>query len=253
MNIQGGDNGVIAHPDDDRSEEIASMGEDVHNGVANSIAYNPEEGNYSDVAAEAMSYEPTEVGVVGTPNQALDFINALVDEGYSGVWVFDEHLRTDGVAAEVGSDLETVFAVAPNPVSSPGEGNLNGRFGGETNEYSTYAYDAMALIALGMHQGGEAQGYESSLNIADIASTTPDVSNEAEIVAGVDGLSEAKTAIDDRNAINYQGASGLVNLSLDHNPLNRMGIYELGDESFSHLDDIPGEEFERSTGGPATG
>jgi len=253
MNSRGGDTAVIAHPDDDPSEEVASMGEDVHDGVANAVAYNPEEENYADAAAEAMSYEPTEVGVVGMPDQALDFVDALVDEGYSGVWVFDEYLRTDEVAAEVSDELESVTAVAPNPEQSPGEGNLDGRFDGETNQYSTYAYDAMAMIAVAMHQGGESEGYEASLNIADIASQTPDASNEVEVAAGVDGLSEAKSAINDRNAVNYRGASGRVNLSIDHNPLDRIGIYELGDGTFSHVSDIPGEEFERSTGGQATG
>jgi ABC-type branched-subunit amino acid transport system substrate-binding protein len=253
MNDQGADEGVFAHPDDDQSEEVATMGEDVHGGVANTVAYPTDESGYDEAVSEIMGYEPTEIGVVGTPEQALGLVDAVREEGYSGVWVFDEHLHDGDAAAELGG-LSDAFAVAPNPLSSPGAGNLEGRFDGETNRYTTYAYDAMALVALAMHQGGEAQGYESALNIADVAATTQGENvTEVEVTAGADGMAEAKSAIDDRNAVNYQGASGLVDLSIDHNPLDRMGIYELADGSYSHVNDIPGEEFERSTGGQATG
>jgi ABC-type branched-subunit amino acid transport system substrate-binding protein len=230
------------------------MAEEVHSGVATLVSYDPEAGNYEEAATETMEEEPTEVGVVGRPDEALEYVTAVAEQGYAGPLVFSDHLMTADFASAVSDAAESGFAVAPNPESSPGAGSLDGRASGDANEFTANAYDATVMVALALHQGGEAKGYEVALNVADISHPTQDTEmEEVEAVPGQNGLQEAKTAINDQKTVNYQGASGRVDLARDHDPLDRVGVYELGDGSFSHIKNIEGDAFEQSIGAPPTG
>ncbi len=174
--------------------------------------------SYDDTISTLLADDPDGVAVVGSPGSTKDVLTRGLNSDYDGEWVLSAGLVPDALP-----NLYTnVYDATVMSQQSNGAQKLAQRLEdiAPLAPYTQHAYDALFLQALAIERAGEA---------------TPEaIANNLQAVSGGRGhtvtvgeFDRARKLLDAGREINYEGASGSVDLNADLEPLSPYLIREV--------------------------
>lgn len=172
---------------------------------------------------------PQVVYVVGYPADGVQLMknfNALLGAhpAYATIqWIFSEGLYDPsfiGPAAAAGVDVSGFLGTAPSayggingPQYNSWVSNYTTKFGRAPSLFTANAYDGVYLIAMAAQMAGDASGASIKANLQKVSAPPGTV-----IYPG--GWAAALAALKAGSDVNYQGASGAVDLNANGDPLS---------------------------------
>ncbi len=103
--------------------------------------------------------------------------------------------------------------------------------------YTQHAYDAMFLLGLAIQQAGKATATAISNNLVSVSGGTGQT-------ISVGGFDRAVTVLDANRAVNYQGASGSVDLNKNLEPIDAYVVERVENGEMSKLELLRASFFE---------
>ena len=201
------------------------------------VPYSSQTTDYTSTLDELFADDPDAVGFVGYPESGTSILQTWSDGGYGGEWVLSEGLNSPDFFSELSEITDGMYVSSPDPEETEGASAFAEALGSEPRVFSPHSYDALFLMALAIHKGGEASGTAIANNIRSVSrGSGPTVT--------VGEFQEAIDAIDNGEDVNYQGASSPVDLNESLEPLNRFAILQVSGGSTETLEQIPREDFE---------
>ncbi|MEX1091695.1 MAG: ABC transporter substrate-binding protein [Acidimicrobiia bacterium] len=203
--------------------------------------FTPGEASYSGVLSTVLAAQPDVIYLAGGQESSLTIINEASQLGYAGDWLFSADLATDETVQAAGADI--LEGVAHTVVSSTDqETEVYQQFvdihmeinGEEPGPFAANAFDGMNLIALAMVASGGCDG--SSINSALI-----DVSSGG---TAVTSFEEGAQLLADGEDIDYQGASGPVDLDDTGSVVNSYSVQQVQDGAWVDIQFYPAEELQ---------
>ncbi len=201
----------------------------------------PGEASYSGVLATVLAAEPDVIYLAGGQESSLTIINEASQLGYAGDWLFSADLATDETVQAAGADI--LEGVAHTVVSSTDqETEVYQQFvdihmevnGEEPGPFGANAFDGMNLIALAMVASGGCDG-------ASINSALIDVSSGGTVVTSFE---EGARLLADGEDIDYNGASGPVDLDDTGSVVNSYSVQQVQDGAWVDIQFYPAEELQ---------
>lgn len=188
--------------------------------------FTPGEASYSGVLSTVLAAQPEAIYLAGGQESSLTIINEAAQLGYAGDWLFSADLATDETIQAAGADI--LEDVGYTVVSSTDQ---------ETDEYQAFvtlheevtgeepgpfganSFDGMNLIALAMVASGSCDGTGINDAIKDVSAGGTPVTTFAE---GAELLANGED-------IDYQGASGPVDLDATGSVVNSYSVQQVQD------------------------
>jgi len=201
------------------------------------VPYSSQTTDYTSTLDELFSGDPDAVGFVGYPESGRSILQTWSDGGYGGEWVLSEGLNSPDFFGAIPDITEGMYVSSPDPEETEGASAFTEALGHEPRVFSPHSYDALFLMALAVHKGGEASGTAIAENIRSVSRGSGPTFTVGEFGDAID-------AIDNGDDINYQGASSPVDLNENLEPLNRFAILQVSGGSTETLQQIPRSEFE---------
>ena len=168
---------------------------------------------YVSELGKATEGNPDTLVTISYPGQAEIYLREAIEGGYADTFLFVDGVKSPEMAAKFGSDLDGTFGTAPGSPGRPEktlfESDYLNTYGYEvTHPFMAEHYDATVLIALAAAKAG------STTDAAAIRDALRDVSNAPGVIVGPgrDGIFKAFSLIAEGKDVNYQGASGGVDL-----------------------------------------
>lgn len=209
--------------------------------VAVDQEFTPGEASYSGVLSTVLAENPDIIYLAGGQESSLTIINEAAQLGFGGDWLFSADLATDETVQAAGADV--LDGVAYTVVSSTDqETDVYQQFeqlhmdvtGEEPGPFGANAFDGMNLIALAMVASGGCDG--SSINSALV-----DVSSGG---TAVSSFEEGAQLLADGEDINYEGASGPVDLDETGSVTNSYSIQQVQEGQWVDIEFYPAEELQ---------
>jgi len=214
--------------------------------IGERVVYDPEQPSYNSEARQIASGNPDAWVIVDFPETYQKVGPALVR---TGDWDPEQTFITDGLASsglpgDAGRQAtEGMRGTAPG---SPETGSASEAFdtlytdapGPERQTFDAQNFDAVILCYLAAVAAGSTDG-------ADMAGELRDVTGPGGDKYTFEQLPDAIRALQDGNDIDYEGASGPVDLNEDGDPTS--GVYDLfryRDGEIDVFDEVPVEEPE---------
>ena len=201
----------------------------------------PGEASYSGVLATVLAEEPDIIYLAGGQESSLTIINEASQLGYAGDWLFSADLATDETIQAAGADI--LEGVAHTVVSSTDqETDVYKNFaelhmevtGEEPGPFGANAFDGLNLIALAMVASGGCDG-------AAINSELVAVSSGGTVVTSFE---EGAQLLADGEDIDYNGASGPVDLNDSGSVTNSYSVQQVQDGVWADIQFYPAEELQ---------
>lgn len=203
--------------------------------------FTPGEASYSGVLSTVLAGQPDVIYLAGGQESSLTIINEASQLGYAGDWLFSADLATDDTVQAAGADI--LDGVAHTVVSSTDQTTeVYERFvdlhvavtGDEPGPFAANAFDGMNLIALAMVASGGCDG--TSINSALV-----DVSSGGTVVTSFE---EGARLLAEGEDIDYDGASGPVDLDASGSVINSYSVQQVQDGAWVDIQFYPAEELE---------
>ncbi|MGF1617353.1 MAG: ABC transporter substrate-binding protein [Acidimicrobiia bacterium] len=203
--------------------------------------FTPGEASYSGVLATVLAGQPDVIYLAGGQESSLTIINEAAQLGYAGDWLFSADLATDETVQAAGADI--LEGVAHTVVSSTDQTTeVYEQFvdlhvavtGGEPGPFAANAFDGMNLIALAMVASGGCDG--PSINSALV-----DVSSGGTVVTSFE---EGARLLAEGEDIDYDGASGPVDLDDTGSVVNSYSVQQVQGGVWVDIEFYPAEELE---------
>jgi len=196
--------------------------------------------DYAADLATASATAPDVIYLVPHPAVGISFLKAWTTAGtgkFAGQWYLNETLRTDAIPANVGLAATTGMRGVVPAGNASGNAAMVSAF---TATYGTASgsptiprvaenYDAVYLMALAIQQAG------TSTDVAAIRTALRAVANPPGIVVGPGEFARAVGLIKAGTDINYEGASGTVDLDENGNVTPALAEWELQNGAFTVL------------------
>ncbi|MFB6283699.1 MAG: ABC transporter substrate-binding protein [Halobacteria archaeon] len=199
--------------------------------------YDPKTVNHDEVVKKTLEGNPDAVVIVAYPENGRKFIDSSAMEGYDGGLVLSESMNSDSnFLNPLGSKLDGSYMVSPDPKKTRGSKKFRERVeGGEVSLFSEASYDALVLMAMAAEKAGENTGTGIAKNIKSVSRPPGE-----KITVGEYG--KARRLIRDEKEVNYQGASGAVDLDDNIEPLSPFAIYQIEKGNLEKLKHVPVNE-----------
>lgn len=203
------------------------------------VGYDEEDVDFTSTLDSLFADDPEVVAFVGYTGEGRPIMEQWNEGGYGGHWVLSEGLHAEAFLTDLSDLLEGFHITTPDPEETAGLQHFADAFPGEVQGvFEAHTYDAMYLIALAMHQGGEATGTAVAENVLDIATAPGE-----EVTAGE--LERAFELIDDGEDINYIGASSPLEMNENIEALNPFAAQEIVEGgAVETIERFPVEYFE---------
>jgi branched-chain amino acid transport system substrate-binding protein len=201
------------------------------------VEYDGEANDYTSTLDEVFADDPDAVGFVGYPGNARTIFEQWADGGYGGEWVLSESLNSEEFIADLGDVLEGMYVTTPDPERTKGASRFREQIGNANTLFAAHAYDALFLMALAIERAGETSG-------TAIAESIRAVSQPPGLEITVGEFDRAKVLAAEGEDINYQGASGPVDLNERLEPLNRFALLQVLNGVTETVETIPRSFFE---------
>ena len=202
------------------------------------VGYDEEEVDFTSTLDTLFEDDPEAIGFVGYPGEGESIMTQWDEGGYGGEWVLSEGLNSADFIQSLEDILEGFHMTTPDPEATAGAERFAEEYpDGAGGPFAPHSYDAVFLMGLAMHAGGEASGTAIAANILDVA-------NEPGTEITVGEFDEAVDLLDDGEDIQYIGASSPIEMTENVENLNQFAILQITGGETETLEQIPREEFE---------
>ena len=205
----------------------------------NMVAYSQQTSDYTSTLDSVFEGDPDAVGTVMYPGNGRTILEQWNQGGYGGQWVGAEAILSPELLSDLADIVEGMYITSPQTANSE---TFQEGMGGEGNitQFAPHAYDATYLMGFAMEQAGEASGTGIAENIRSVS--RPNSDSDTEISVGE--FSAGKEAIGGGDDINYDGASGSVDLNENLEPVVPYRILQVSDGEASVTEEVPLSYFE---------
>ena len=198
-----------------------------HGGSATLVPHESEQPSYASELAQALANDPDVLVAVSYPVSAGVYLREAVESGMSNTFLFVDATRSQEMIAAVGAaSLEGAYGTAPESVETDRSAtyiaDYEAAYGREPGLFSGQGYDAMALVGLAIEKAGS----DDSIAIRDALRSVSMAPGE-EIGPGVSELRRGLELVRSGQDVNYQGASGPVDLDEHGDVLGAIGIWKI--------------------------
>ena len=202
----------------------------------NMVGYSQQTNDYTSTLDSVFENDPDAVGAVMYPGNGRTILNQWNQGGYGGQWVAAEAILAPQLLSDLSDIVEGMFITSPQTANSE---TFISNMGGESavTQFAPHAYDATYLEALAMQQAGEASGTAIAENIRS-------VSGGEGTTVGVGEFQAGKEALANDEGVNYDGASGSVDLSENLEPVVPYRILEVTSGEAEVIQEVPLSYFE---------
>ncbi|HLT96419.1 MAG TPA: ABC transporter substrate-binding protein [Acidimicrobiia bacterium] len=209
--------------------------------VAFDQEFAPGEASYSGTLSTVLAANPDVIYLAGGQESSLTIINEAIQLGYAGDWLFSADLATDETLQAIGADaLEGVgYTVVSSTDQTTDEYQqfvslFEEHIGGEPGPFAANAFDGMTLIGLAMVASGGCDGPSINSALVDVSSGGTPVTSFEE---GAQLLAEGED-------IDYQGASGPVDLDDSGSVTNSYSVQQVQEGAWQDIQFYPAEELQ---------
>lgn len=200
------------------------------------VGYSQQTTDYTSTLDRLFADDPDAIAAVMYPDQGRTILTQWDQGGYGGQWVGAEAIFDPGLLSDLSDITEGMYITSPQ---TPGDETFQGNMGGqeEITQFSAHAYDGFYLEALAVERAGEASGPAIAENIRAVSRPEGEEIGVSEFAAGRDAL-EAGDEID------YNGASGNVDLNENLEPIVPYVILEVQNGEAQEVEEVPISFFE---------
>jgi len=225
--------------DNPYGEGLASEASEAFDGeTLNMVAYSMQTSDYTSTIDSVFDGGPDAVGAVMYPGNGRTILQQWGDSGYDGQWVGAEAIWSPDMLSEISDVVEGMYITSPQTAnSSTFQENMGGQQ--QITQFAPHAYDATYLMGLALEQGGEASGTAIGENVRSVSRPTGD---DTEV--SVAGFGNGKEALADGSPVNYEGASGSVDLNENLEPVVPYRIMRVSDGTAELNQEVPLSYFE---------
>ena len=207
---------------DQFAESFRAMG-----GTATVVAHEDDQPTYSSELARATADNPDALAAISYPVNGAVYVREAIESGAADTFLFVDATKSVDLIGAVGAEvLEGTYGTAPgaleNAASARFEGDYEAEYARPPSPFTAQSYDAMALVALAV----EAAGSDDSKAIRDALRGVAGPPG-AEIGPGQAELARGLQLLRDGQEVNYQGASGPVDLDQNGDVLGAMEVWRI--------------------------
>ncbi len=231
------DTAAFLHIDNPYGAGLADVASDAFEGESlDVVGYSQETTDYTSTLDRLFADDPDVIAAVMYPDQGRTILTQWDQGGYGGQWVGAEAIFDPGLLSDLSDITEGMYITSPQ---TPGDETFQENMGGqeEITQFSAHAYDGFYLEALAVERAGEASGPAIAENIRAVSRPDGEEIGVAEFAAGRDAL-EAGEEID------YNGASGNVDLNENLEPIVPYVILQVENGEAREIDELPVSFFE---------
>jgi ABC-type branched-subunit amino acid transport system substrate-binding protein len=204
----------------------------------NMVGYTQQTSDYTSTLDSVFDGDPEAIGAVMYPGGGRTILQQWNQGGYGGEWVGAEAILSPDLLSELSDIVEGMYITSPQTANSDTfQENMGGT--GNITQFSPHAYDATYLMGLAMEAAGEASGTGIARNVRAVSRP-----NNGDTAVSVAEFEAGKEALDNDEAINYDGASGSVDLNENLEPVVPYRILQVQDGEAQQIEEVPLSYFE---------
>ncbi len=214
--------------------------EDSGNTLVESVVFNAGQSSYQTVVEDVLAKDPNWIYCACGQQSGISLLQEAQAAGYEGNWLVTADLVVPEVIEAAGA--ETMGGVygetATNDPSLPAYKDFaqayKEKHGEDPPAFSANMYDATMLVALSMAQSGSTEGAAINDAIRDVANSPG---------KKVSSWKDALAAIKGGEDIDYEGASGPVELDESGTASSPYSIQQVKDGKWTQVDFYPADTF----------
>jgi branched-chain amino acid transport system substrate-binding protein len=225
--------------DNPYGQGLAEAASESFNGeTLNMVGYSQQTSDYTSTLDSVFDGDPDAVGAVMYPGGGRTILQQWNQGGYGGDWVGAEAILSPQLLSDLSEIVEGMYITSPQTANSETfQENMGGT--GNITQFAPHAYDATYLMGLAMERGGEASGTGIAENIRPVSRSSGD-----ETAVSVAEFDAGKEAIANGDAIDYNGASGSVDLNENLEPVVPYRILQVQGGEAQQVEEVPLSYFE---------
>lgn len=213
---------------------------DSGNDLVASVVFNAGQSSYQTVVQDVLAKDPNWIFCACGQQSGTTLLKEANAAGYDGKWLVTADLATPGVIEDVGPDVmegvygETAASDPSLPTFKEFEQAYKEKYGEDPVAFAANMYDATVLTVLAMVQSGSTEG-------TAINETIRDVANPPGVIVG--GYEDALAALEEGKEIDYNGASGPVDLDETGTATSPYSIQQVRDGEWVQVEFYPASSF----------
>ena len=205
----------------------------------NMVAYSQQTSDYTSTLDAVFEGDPEAIGTVMYPGNGRTILEQWNQGGYGGQWVGAEAILSPELLSDLSDIVEGMYITSPQTANSDTfQENMGGQ--GNITQFAPHAYDATYLMGFAMEAAGEASGTGIAENVRSVSRP----SGDGDTGVSVAEFEAGKEALGNGEAINYEGASGSVDLSENLEPVVPYRILEVQDGEAEVVEEVPLSYFD---------
>jgi len=204
----------------------------------NMVGYSQQTSDYTSTLDSVFDGDPDAVGAVMYPGGGRTILQQWNQGGYGGEWVGAEAILSPQLLSDLADIVEGMYITSPQTANSS---TFQENMGGQSNvtQFAPHAYDATYLMGLALERAGEASGTGIAENIRAVSR-----SNDGDTAVSVAEFQAGKDAIANGDAVDYNGASGSVDLNENLEPVVPYRILQVQGGEAQQVEEVPLSYFE---------
>ena len=204
----------------------------------NMVGYSQQTSDYTSTLDSVFDGDPDAVGAVMYPGGGRTILQQWNQGGYGGEWVGAEAILSPQLLSDLSDIVEGMYITSPQTANSE---TFQENMGGMSNitQFAPHAYDATYLMGLAMESAGEASGTGIAENIRSVSRA-----NDGDTAVSVAEFQAGKDAIANGDAVDYDGASGSVDLNENLEPVVPYRILQVQSGEAQQVEEVPLSYFE---------
>jgi len=236
--IVGADTASFLYVDNPYGQGLAEAASEAFSGeTLNMVAYTKATNDYTSTLDAVFDGDPDAVGAVMYPGNGRTILRQWNQGGYGGQWVGAEAIWSPQMLSDLSDIVEGMYITSPQTANSETfQENMGGT--DQITQFAPHAYDGAYLMGLAMEKAGEASGTAIAENVRSVS--RPNDGDTTVSVAEFDAGKEALSSGD----VNYEGASGSVDLNEDLEPVVPYRIMEVSSGEAQLSEEVPLSYFE---------
>jgi len=205
----------------------------------NMVAYSQQTSDYTSTLDAVFEGDPEAIGTVMYPGNGRTILEQWNQGGYGGQWVGAEAILSPELLSDLSDIVEGMYITSPQTANSDTfQENMGGQ--GNITQFAPHAYDATYLMGFAMEAAGEASGTGIAENVRSVSRP----SGDGDTGISVAEFEAGKEALGNGEAINYDGASGSVDLNENLEPVVPYRILEVQDGEAEVVEEVPLSYFD---------
>ena len=197
-------------------------------GQAVTVPHEPEQPSYASELAQATANDPDVLVAISFPVSAGVYVREAIESGAADTFLFVDGSKSKDLIDAVGAEaLEGMYGTAPEALENAARAQFDGDYtAAYDNDLSLpfirESYDAAVIFALAAEAAGSADPVDIRNSIRAVSAPPGE-----EVGPGVDEIKRALELLRDGQQINYQGASGPVDVDENGDVTGAMGIWKI--------------------------